>query len=70
MKSISCAVSLYALGDGLGYMFARKAYGSLSVKQVLILSSLISVAACVILTYIGSMTRVYNDSLELEDDVL
>ena len=70
MTSISCIVSLYALGDGLGYFFSRKIYGYLSVKQALGLATLISIIACVILTFIGDLvsTKTIQDKQQITED--
>ena len=46
-------MSLYALGDGLGYVLARKAYGSTSVAKVLTLASMIGTLACAMLVHTG-----------------
>ena len=46
-------MSLYALGDGLGYILARKAYGSISVTKVLTFASMVGTFACAMLAYTG-----------------
>ena len=70
VQSISCIVSLYALGDGLGYMLARKAYGSISVRKVLTLASMAGALAAAMLAYTGGIVgniRATEDDMETFD---
>ena len=55
VKQISWIVSLYAIGDGLGYFFARKVYGFLSVKQTVNLATIASVIASTLFALAGDV---------------
>ena len=45
VQQISVVVSLFALGDGLGYILAKKVYGLFSVKRTFCFAMLGSVVA-------------------------
>ena len=64
-------VSLYALGDGLGYILAKKVYGLFSVKMTFCLAMLGSMMASGVFTLAGDFASARSIDVEqpIETDI-